>query len=493
MKILGQIQTKQDITSKEYMDLYSGKIDVIKVDGVAQDIEEKVVNIDLSGKADADQLPLKVDKYSTTSVEDSRFPLEGYIDNTDGQPHMASHLGIHGFEFRVTPNGLQQIEYKPLQEESGVNEQTTNNTPLITHTSLLVTEDDLTYVSDELKNYINDIEIISVEPEDDSYIAAYSLVNAEGTRLGSTINIPKDFLVKDAVLCICEEDNIPEVGFKTGDKYIDFIINVAGTNSTTSKHIYLNVQDLVDTYIPGDMISIENNKISARVTDGNGLSIANNSLAMNLASESASGAMSSIAYTKLLGIESNAQVNKIETVDSADFIVENRVLKVKDGKALFTQAQANKLNAIADNATKVESTTLNGAIKINGIDKTVYTHPAVTPEEAKACKVGKDGNGHVVLGSALKLADLADDAQHRVVTDVEKMAWNAKADNADIPTSLSDLTPDNEHAFITQNEVNSIGNKESKGMLTIDGVTYQLRTSSVDAGAAGYITFVLEN
>ena len=414
MKILGKIQADKDVISKEYLDLYGGKIDIIKVDGVVQDIEEKVVNIDLSGKANADQLPLKVDNFSSAQLPDSDITVNGKIENLAGQPSISSSYSDgNGFEFRVTTEGLVQVKHETTQDEDGNDIQSSKS-------SLLVTEDNLSNVNNELKTYIDAIKITTTEPEDDTYIAAYQLVNKDNKTLGSTINIPKSLLVKDAVLRVCEEDDVPEIGFKVGDKYIDFIINVSDSESSTEKHIYLNVQDLITTYIAEGIISIENNKISANVTSGNGLTILNDSLVMNLVSESDAGALSSNDFNKLSKIEANAQVNKIESVDSDNFIIEDKTLKVATGKSLLTEDQTNKLNAIATGATKVEESTTNGAVKINGVDTTVYTHPTVIPVEVSACKVGKDGNGHVVLGTTLALSDLTDDAQHRVVTDAEK-------------------------------------------------------------------------
>ena len=414
MKILGKIQADKDVISKEYLDLYGGKIDIIKVDGVVQDIEEKVVNIDLSGKADADQLPLKVDNFSSVQLPDSDTVVEGKIENLAGQPSISSSYSDgNGFEFRVTPEGLVQVKHEIVQDEEGNDVQSSKS-------SLLVTEDNLSNVNNELKTSIDAIKITTTEPENDTYIAAYKLVNKDNKTLGSTINIPKSLLVKDAVLRVCEEDNVPEEGFKVGDKYIDFIINTSNSESGTETHIYLNVQDLVATYIAEGIISIENNKISANITTGNGLTISNDSLAMNLASESAAGALSKDGYLKLSNIEDKAQVNKIESVDTNDFTIEDKTLKIAAGKSLLTEDQTNKLNTIAANATKVEKSDVNGVVKINGVDTTVYTHPTVTSVEASACKVGKDGNGHVVLGTALALSDLTSDAQHRVVTDAEK-------------------------------------------------------------------------
>jgi lysophospholipase L1-like esterase len=45
------------------------------------------------------------------------------------------------------------------------------------------------------------------------------------------------------------------------------------------------------------------------------------------------------------------------------------------------------------------------------------------------------------------LADLKADSNHRVVTDAEKTAWNAKANTSDIPTKVSELT--NDSGFLT--------------------------------------------
>ena len=46
------------------------------------------------------------------------------------------------------------------------------------------------------------------------------------------------------------------------------------------------------------------------------------------------------------------------------------------GKRLMTNAEGTKLGGIADGATKVEASTTNGNVKINGTEVTVYTEPA---------------------------------------------------------------------------------------------------------------------
>lgn len=69
----------------------------------------------------------------------------------------------------------------------------------------------------------------------------------------------------------------------------------------------------------------------------------------------------------------------------------NKVDKV-DGKGLsandFTTVLKTKLEGIAAGATKVEKSTTNGNVKINGVETQVYSHPATA------------GNKHIPAGGA---------------------------------------------------------------------------------------------
>jgi hypothetical protein len=65
-----------------------------------------------------------------------------------------------------------------------------------------------------------------------------------------------------------------------------------------------------------------------------------------------------------------------------------------------------KLADIAEGATKVEASSTNGNVVINGTETTVYTHPTTTANAAAFKKVGNDANGHVVLGDAIVYTDL---------------------------------------------------------------------------------------
>ena len=109
---------------------------------------------------------------------------------------------------------------------------------------------------------------------EEGYIASYA-VKQNGTQVGATINIPKDYLVKNAELKTCTEVDQPVEGYKIGDKYMDFTINTV-EGSGNKSHIYINVNELFDAYTSGSeasdtvVVTVDNNtnKISADITDG---------------------------------------------------------------------------------------------------------------------------------------------------------------------------------------------------------------------------------
>lgn len=69
---------------------------------------------------------------------------------------------------------------------------------------------------------------------------------------------------------------------------------------------------------------------------------------------------------------------------------------------LMTADDKKRLGELA----KVEASSTNGNIKIDGNETTVYAHPTTTAASAAAKKVGKDALGHVVLGEALTKSDV---------------------------------------------------------------------------------------
>jgi 2-phospho-L-lactate guanylyltransferase (CobY/MobA/RfbA family) len=90
----------------------------------------------------------------------------------------------------------------------------------------------------------------------------------------------------------------------------------------------------------------------------------------------------------------------------ADFVA------AESGKGLsandFTDTLKNKLDGITEGATKVEASTTNGNIVINGTEKTVYTHDTHTEHTSGLYKVTVDGKGHVTAAEAVVKKDITD-------------------------------------------------------------------------------------
>lgn len=136
------------------------------------------------------------------------------------------------------------------------------------------------------------------------FLATYQLTE-DGVPVGEKINIPKDFLVKSATIETVSVAGTPYKDAKAGDKYIDFVVNTKDGDGEAS-HVYLAVNDLVDTYTPGTGITIsEENSVSLKmdVNNAHGLSVTDAGLRMGLASGEADGAMSIADKTKLDNIE----------------------------------------------------------------------------------------------------------------------------------------------------------------------------------------------
>lgn len=99
---------------------------------------------------------------------------------------------------------------------------------------------------------------LRVRPTTDAGFAAQYDFTRDGNVL-TTINIPKDQVLKNAEILTVTEDDLPYNGAKVGDKYIKFVFH----NNETPQ--YLAVQDLVDVYTApenGHVKIDENNQIT---------------------------------------------------------------------------------------------------------------------------------------------------------------------------------------------------------------------------------------
>jgi len=184
---------------------------------------------------------------------------------------------------------------------------------------------------------------ITKDSTSSDYAAVYHLTK-DGTNEGVSINIPKDMVVQSGSVVTDPEG-------QTAGTYIELVL----ANATNDK-IYIPVDGLIE-YVTsgsatGDMVVIavsDDHKVTATITDG------------------------TITKAKL---------------------------------ASTIQAQLDKVDKLSEGATKVEASTTNGNIKIDGVETKVYTHPSHTAYAAGLYKVTVDALGHVTAATAVAKADL---------------------------------------------------------------------------------------
>lgn len=202
---------------------------------------------------------------------------------------------------------------------------------------------------------------------DPGYVSTYNLyLNGTKVSNSASINIPKDYLVKSAVIKVCETADTPVSGYKKGDKYIDFVVNTAEGIGNES-HIYLSVQELVDAYKGSDSIDVSaTNEISIRldIANTNGLEITTDGLKLNLATDTTAGAMSAADHKKLAGVEEGANNYKHPTGAGNNHIPAGGSV----GQVLVNSAAGEA--EWKDAATEVTSSEAKNQVKINE-DKTM--------------------------------------------------------------------------------------------------------------------------
>ena len=105
--------------------------------------------------------------------------------------------------------------------------------------------------------------IVKVSDEE-GYAATYELQTADGTALGTKIQVPVDMVVSSGTVAEVTTAETPYAGAVVGDKYID--LTIANNDGT---HIYIPVKDLTDVYTAGHGIEVsDSNVISAKVVSG---------------------------------------------------------------------------------------------------------------------------------------------------------------------------------------------------------------------------------
>lgn len=181
------------------------------------------------------------------------------------------HLKIHGSDIVKDSQGNPWCEQDA--EKNKIQKITLNGVELVpdgTRTVAIVTTAGDTY------------SLIKEQTAEQGYFATYKLTK-NGAQEGVSINIPKDYVVKQIIRYIYGQEPAgvtPPQGYdlEEGDIYFDFIVNtVDGTGNVS--HMYLPAKDLTIAYTAGVGITInEDNEISINLGNGLGFDEATNTV-----------------------------------------------------------------------------------------------------------------------------------------------------------------------------------------------------------------------
>lgn len=212
-----------------------------------------------------------------------------------------------------------------------------------------------------------------------TYAKAY--VIKQGTKEVGTINIPKDMVVSSGSLKTVTSADNPYTGAKVGDKYIDLVIS-----NVANDHIYIPVSDLIDTYLAGNGLTLEDSTFSIKKdeTSEDYLTVGTDGV-------------------------------KVSGVDKA---LEGKVDK-EEGKSLVLTTEITKLAGLPDKASLEES--ISDAKKVgDAAQSNLNAH------------IGNTQNPHNVTKAQLKLGNVDNTSdKDKPVSDATQLALNKKVDKVD--------------------------------------------------------------
>lgn len=169
--------------------------------------------------------------------------------------------------------------------------------------------------------------------ENSSTTYAKSYVLKQGDREVGTINIPKDMVVSSGSLKSVTSADNPYTGAKVGDKYIDLVIA-----NSTSEHIYIPVSDLIDTYLAGNGLILEESTFSIKKdetsesyltigADGVKVSGIDKALEGKVDKEDGKSLVLTTEITKLSELPSNSDLNNMlgTKLDASAYVVDSEL------------------------------------------------------------------------------------------------------------------------------------------------------------------------
>lgn len=212
-----------------------------------------------------------------------------------------------------------------------------------------------------------------------AYAKAY--VIKQGTKEVGTINIPKDMVVSSGSLKTVASADNPYTGAKVGDKYIDLVISNAAND-----HIYIPVSDLIDTYLAGNGLTLEDSTFSIKKDE------------------------TSESYLTV-----GTDGVKVSGVDKA---LEGKVSK-EEGKSLVLTTEIIKLAGLPDKASLEKS--ISGAKEVgDDAQSNLNAH------------IGNTQNPHNVTKAQLELGSVDNTSdKDKPVSDATQLALNNKVDKVD--------------------------------------------------------------
>ena len=110
-------------------------------------------------------------------------------------------------------------------------------------------------------------------------------------------------------------------------------------------------------------------------------------------------------------------------------------------------------------STKVEKSTVNGNIKINGTETNVYTHPSYTAKASGLYKITTDATGHVSAATAVAKADitaLGIPAKDTVTLISGELHGNIADCGINVVTTVSDSGTDGNHNYSITTEAEMV-------------------------------------
>lgn len=179
----------------------------------------------------------------------------------------------------------------------------------------------------------NTSKLLVEEVSQGEYYKQYILKQGE-IEIG-TIDIPKDQSITEGTIRTVTEVDSPYLGAAIGDKYFDFV----SPNSPTG-HIYVEANDLVDTYTQGNGIQVENKVISVKI-DSNSegfLTLGTSGVKLSGVQEAInSGLATKVDKVTGKSLVSDAQITKLEGLSDQA----TTVATIEDAKKAGTDAQAS--------------------------------------------------------------------------------------------------------------------------------------------------------